>query len=157
MSTDILISIDPGKDTGFSAWVNGKLYHSTLIDGTTSTHLVKLLHKLFNNLKNELNTVDFNKVALIEDGFVGPNKKSALSLAQKRGVAQAVFEQFDFNTIKWIYPSTWQKGLFKDKTEGNVKKWSIDLACKIADLSKINTNIADSICIAFYYLHYMQL
>lgn len=157
MSTDVLISIDPGKDTGFSAWVNGKLYHSTLIDGTTSICLVKLLHKIFKNLKKELNTVDFNKTALIEDGFVGPNKKSALSLAQKRGIAQAVFEQFDFNTIKLVYPSTWQCGLFKNKKEGDVKKWSIDLACKIAEISKINTNVADSICIAFYYLNYMQL
>lgn len=154
MSTDILISIDPGTDMGFSAWVNKELYHSTHLDGTTSIYLAMLMEKIFKKISREFEPDIGEKTALIEDGFVGPNKKSALMLAQKRGLCQAVFERFSFDKIKLIYPSTWQNGLFKDKKEGGVKKASIDLACKITSTNKINTNTADAICMAFYYLNH---
>lgn len=153
MSNTLIVSIDPGKDTGFSAWLNGTLFAKTALDGDDSACLSMVTEKILKRVEKETKDKNFTRIGLIEDGFVGPNKRAAMSLARKRGIAQAVLEINKFEKIEWIYPSTWQHGLFKEKLAGGIKTWAMEFASKVANEKIRDSNIADSICIAFYYLN----
>lgn len=153
MSNTLIVSIDPGKDTGFSAWLNGNLFAKTVLDGEDSACLAKVVDRVIDRVEKETKDKSFQRIGIIEDGFVGPNKRAAMSLARKRGIAQAVLEINKFDKIEWVFPSTWQHGLFKNKLDGGVKTWSMEFASKVANEKIRDSNIADSVCMAFYYLN----
>ncbi len=107
-----------------------------------------------------------HKVAVIEEGFIGFNRKTSLVLERRRGFVQAAAEMWGF-AVCGLYPSAWQSKALKHLGEPGagpggpkrveLKRRAIVRAKEITGGPVPSSDAADAICLGWVFAHGLHL
>lgn len=152
------IAFDPGKSTGLSLWYGTQLVGYALCkDGHSFTALRNTVYSLVAEVEEgEHKMVLQGGTAVIEDGYIGFNRRTAQITDRARGICQSVAEHFGLE-FHYVMPGTWHfllkdtlKGLFP-KHKGKWKREHLKPAAKkkageIVGRAIVSEDVADAIC-----------
>lgn len=143
---EYLLAIDPGAAAGWALFEKGKLQYWGQARGS-----------MWHTFKEDLWPLDSNTatyaqgICIIEQGWLN-RSKSAITLSQRRGLAQAAAEACGFRKFEFIASATWQNGIYGSIHGKDTKLLSlrrVQLVHKKIDLSH---DICDAINIGDWYL-----
>lgn len=141
-----LLSLDPAEAAGWSFFVDGKLEKYGTARGA-------FWHTMVEDMSKQLipdTKFCFGQV-VIEQGWLN-RSKGAITLSQRRGIAQSAAEFFGFRRITYVGASTWQHALGY-RRGGDPKKFSLDFVRNNYQIEAETDDISDSICLGHYFLH----
>lgn len=148
-NTHYLLAIDPGAAAGWALFVDGQLTAYGPAQGDSFWGFV-------NAMKDHMPAVATLEQArlaecVIEQGWSN-GTKGALTLGQRRGIAQAAAEYFDFRKTVYIPSATWQNGLHGSIKGKDTKQLALDYVREKYQISNIDHNQAEAICLGTYFL-----
>jgi Holliday junction resolvasome RuvABC endonuclease subunit len=141
---NFLLAIDPGASAGWALFEEGKLTAYGTARGSMWRSFVQ---DMAPKLKNWYQ----NGTAIIEQGWTN-RSKSALTLGQRRGLAQAAAEFFGFDQIEYIASSTWMNGLYGSIHGKDTKRLSTERVRTVHNLVDLTHDVCDAINIGEYFL-----
>jgi hypothetical protein len=151
MSPKYLLSVDPARFAGWAFFIGGKLKFYGEADGS-QWHTFKDAMSGLTLYSNDIAAHPVAEaVCVIEQGWSN-GSKSAMTLAQRRGIAQAAAEAYGFRKFIFQHSSTWQNQLYGPLAGRNTKELAIDYAIKTWQVSNISHDVADAIAIGSHYL-----
>jgi len=139
------IGIDPSVAKGNAfAWLRGRKW---------VTYATRGRHALNDQDVLKVAKTDGATHAVIEDGYVGPNKHTALQLAEVRGALKALAQQVGLEVVL-VKPRTWQVAMltvngYTPKTRCDIKNQSKWVARLYAGRD-IGEDESDALCIAVW-------
>ncbi len=142
---DFLLSIDPAEAAGWALFENGKLVKYGAARGA---HFHTFLEDIMKHISPSTNFAA--GTVLIEQGWLN-RSKGAITLSQRRGIAQSIGEFLGFRDVKYVGPSTWQNALGWRKGQ-DTKEWSLERAAMVYALKDITNDVADAVNLGSYYL-----
>lgn len=144
MTPNFLLAIDPGAAAGWALFEEGKLTAYGTARGSMWRTLVQ-------DMSPKLKNWYQNGTAVIEQGWLN-RSKSAITLSQRRGLAQAAAEFFGFDKIEYIASSTWMNGLYGPIHDKDTKQLSTERVRTVHNLVDLSHDVCDAINIAEYFL-----
>jgi hypothetical protein len=147
----VILAFDPGEAAGVALIVDGELWGWGAANGSTWRSLLMVARPLTEHFANI--PVD-EKVCVIEEGWVDRLRsgKSSLTLARRRGLAQAVGEACGFERFELVPSSTWQNGLHGSIHGKDTKELALTFARERWGVCAPTHDCAEAICLATWYL-----
>ncbi len=155
------MAIDPGANTGLALFCGEQFVSASTTDGSSFLALRDAIGALI-----KPHGTMANKVAVIEEGFIGFNRKTALVLERRRGYCQASCETYGF-AVCGLYPSAWQSKALKHLGEPGagpggpkrveLKRRALVRAAEIAGEAVISSDAADAICLGWVFANGLHL
>lgn len=117
-----VVGIDPGASAGVAVVHNGVLVASRPAVGSEFPTLYQAVKEAMAGHDISLENV----VGVVEQGWVtkGWGSKGALTLAQRRGIAQSAMEANGITRIEYVYSSTWMNEFYGGIHGKNTKELS---------------------------------
>lgn len=141
---NFLLAIDPGAAAGWALFEEGKLIaHGTARGSMWRSFVQDMAPKLKNWYQDG--------TCIIEQGWLN-RSKSAITLSQRRGLAQAAAEFFGFTKIEYIASSTWMNGLYGPIHNKDTKQLSTERVRSVHNLVDLTHDVCDAINIGEYFL-----
>ena len=153
------LAIDPGAHTGLALFEDENFLVASTTDGSSFLSLRDAIADLIRPWP-----VMAHKVAVIEAGFLGVNRLTALVLERRRGFCQAASELQGFACAE-LYPSTWQSKALKHLGDGKqgrpkraeLKRRALEFARNIVGGPVASSDAADAICMGWVYSRGLHL
>ncbi len=146
----VLLSIDPAEKAGAALFVDGALVGHCDFNGSTFTTSHAALAELCKDLPPEVEQA----TCVIEEGYIGFNTgPGALTLARRRGLAQAAAEALGFTDFAFVAPRTWQPAILGYVPKGQTKPASIAKALETFGIV-VSADVADSLNLGTYFIKY---
>lgn len=141
-----LLAIDPGENTGWAFFIEGQL---TKYGKARGANWYTFMEDM---VLPSLDIYTGTNLAVIEQGWLN-RSKGAITLSQRRGIAQAAAEASGFRAIKYIASATWQNGLYGPIHGKNTKELAFDFVKKTCNITEeISHDVAEAIAIGHYAL-----
>lgn len=151
-----VLGIDPGASTGMALFEGERFVAATTAEGTSFLSLAAAIEKLVKPYWSQM----ANRQAVIEAGYMGLNRKTALVLERRRGLVQAACELHQF-AVAELFPSQWQSKVLKHLGEpgtgpgrprrNELKKRALQRAAEISCGPVASSDAADAICMTYCY------
>lgn len=141
---NFLLAIDPGAAAGWALFEENKLVRHGRARGSMWRSFVQ-------DMSPHLQNWYENGTVVIEQGWLN-RSKSAITLSQRRGLAQAAAEFYGFSNVEYIASSTWMNGLYGSIHGKDTKQLSIERVRNVHGLVDISHDVCDAINIGDYWL-----
>lgn len=146
----LIVALDPAEHAGVAVYWDGALVGSAPAPGKTCPGILGVLEPLARPYLAQ--TAPGERLAVIEKHWVGGFINGAMTLAARRGKAEAAAEMLDIMTHKLVGPSTWQNAVFGPYRGQDTKELSKRKASQIAGRPIEDDNEADAICMGTWAL-----
>lgn len=144
-----VLAVDPGESAGIAYVVGGEVIASGPGIGSRWTTLSTAVRALLAQIDHSLVLPAMeDTLGVIEAGWVkGRGMKSGLTLAQRRGIAQAAMESVGVSYFEFIGPTVWMNAFYGSIHKQDTKALAMKFA---AEFSPVNDDVADAINLARY-------
>ncbi len=145
---ELFVSVDPGGEGGWVAWVKGEIQNYGLMNGNNSQAIYRLIRGL-NKPKWE-----GHPVLVIEKQYMGRNSKmnvqASIKLVERRTRWQVIAELFGWDIV-FLAPASWQSKIIKRIPGNTTKERSMIAARQLLGDVEITHDVADAVCIGEYW------
>lgn len=148
----VILAFDPGEAAGVALIFDGELWGWGPANGASWRGLFTVARPLADNF---LYIPTNEKVCIIEDGWIDKSRggKGQLTLARRRGLAQAAGEACGFERFNYVGSSTWQNQLFGSIYKQDTKELSLAYCASRWNVFAETHDVADAICLASWLTH----
>lgn len=150
LSAAAVLAIDPAEYAGVAAVESDAVTYSAPAKGDRWVTLAPAVAAAVRSLSCHPDQI----LCVIEEGWLARRSmKGTMTLARRRGIAQAAAEAAGIQAFEFISPSTWQHALFpkgwQAQEDTTSKLWSVKFAQQYCP-RVVDDNEADAICLAVY-------